>query len=160
MKGSGLLLLCSALLAGGCRTAPPAAEKYFDRLSPMGTVKLFQYAVEAKQYPAAYRCLTPEVQEELSPMLFGLFLKYGRVGELGGMRARELITEAWRHPSEERVPGEPDARWVTLIYEADADAPPIEVSVLLVLLGDEWLLDLKRVRGFDLGAEHAPRDLP
>lgn len=66
----GRALIVVALFAScwlaGCCTAPPRAEKYFDRaIDPVNCFRMFQYAIEARQYDVAHKCLTEKSRQEI-----------------------------------------------------------------------------------------------
>jgi hypothetical protein len=52
-------VLLHLLILAGCRTPPPPAGRYFDRLDPFDTLSAFAYAIDARQWSFAYdECLT------------------------------------------------------------------------------------------------------
>lgn len=147
MRASQGLAALTLVVAGCCATVP-RAEKYFDRSSPRECVRMFRYAVDSKQYDAAYDCLVDGFRARYSERDFSLAVRYGRIDDL---KIRELIVESAQDRREDSVPGLPpaDARWVTLIYLVDPDDPATEVfahSLLVVREDGEWRIDPEKVR--------------
>ncbi len=133
----------------GCCTSPPLAEKYFDRgRSPEEAVRMFRYAVEAKQYGAAYRCLTTRFREDHSESELALAIRFG---SWDGKGIRALIVDAQQDttPPSEVVQGfrVDEAAWVTLVSIDDPDdlASSFQELSLFVWFEDgEWRVDPDR----------------
>lgn len=148
-----------ALLVAGCCTTVPAGEKYFDRrVSAAETVRLFRYSVEAKQYGAAYRCLSSAFRAKHSERELSLAVRYG---SFEGRGLREFILEAVQDARSEPVQGLPPGRaqWVTLVFFEDPTDPAtstIEHSLFVLLEEGEWRIDPETNRP---GYERFFRDL-
>lgn len=71
-------LLAGALLAcaGCCSPPPPSAEKFFERQSPLETLRGFVYAVDTHQWDYAYNCLTPASQKEIGRLKFEAAIRW------------------------------------------------------------------------------------
>ena len=139
--GPRLLLLCALLLCGlaqaGCCITPPPAGRYFDRTTPIDTVKMFQYSIEVAQYETAGACMTAKSREILPAERFWLALDRP-IKELGDATLRQLIVGSDRFLMDEDN-GE-DVAVVTLLNEES------EQRLYLIYLStvEEWLIDLQR----------------
>jgi len=141
--------LALILSLAGCCTTVPDGERYFDRrTSAAETVRLFRYSVEAKQYAAAYRCLSAGFREKHSERELSLAVRYG---SFEGRSLRHFIVSAEQDPRSESVQGLPPARaqWVTLVYFEDPEDPAtstIEHSLFVLLEDGEWRIDPETTR--------------
>ena len=148
-SGLGVVTLWVLLYGGvpGCCTTPPPGEKFFDRArSPEESVRLFRYAIEAKQFDVAYRCLSARFQERHSPTELSLALRFG---SWNGIGLRRLVMESEQDERVEGVRGLADAVWVTLIHWDDPEDPASafqELSLFVTLEGKEWRIDPERLR--------------
>jgi len=136
-------------LSAGCCVTPPPADKYFDRSSASDTLRFFQYAVETGQYQFAYQCLDSESRERVSEGSFEASIRWARVEALDGSHMWRVIADAFRVPEVERIPGDPEARWVTLVHFREDDT--YEISLRIAPEEGEWRIDLSEMRGLDLG---------
>ena len=118
--------------AAGCCITPPAAERYFDRATPMGTVKMFQYAVETKQFATAYACMTPRDHEEMGLSLFKITSSIS-MDQIAGYSLREFLENAIRSPAD--IDG--DAATVYLDCKGETG-----FWAVLIRSGDEWRVDM------------------
>lgn len=144
------IIMILILLLPGCISNAPDADRHFYRNSALDTVRLFRYAIDAKQNSAAYDCLTKNVQAQISPLAFDALVRFVDVPELGGVGLKELLMDSSIDQIVEPVSGAEKCRWVTLIWSSDDQF--IEYS--LMLIPDEsgtWWIDLLSTRGFDLG---------
>ncbi len=135
----------------GCSSAP-LAEKYFTRSTPLSTVKMFQYAVETKQYDSAFACLNPAKIQEYSPTRFRWFVRLGSIEEWDGLRVRKLIVDSERL-GEQILASETNVARVVLLYEENEDSDAYELGVYLDHVADEWLIDLVRTISDIAGAK-------
>ncbi len=119
MRSTLLSVLLLIVLEGCC--SAPLAEKYFTRSTPLSTVKMFQYAVETKQYDSAFACLNPAKIKEYSPTQFRWFVRLGRIEEWDGLRVRKLIADSERL-GEQVLAGEANVVRVVLLYEENEDS--------------------------------------
>ena len=128
---------------------PPSAEKYFHRSrSPEETVRLFRYAVEAKQYDAAYRSMTTSFRERYTRRELSLAVRYG---SWDGRGIRSVVVESYQKPGWEDVRGLPtgEAAWVTLVDFDDPEDPATdsrELSLFLHYEDGEWRIDPEQQR--------------
>ena len=118
----------SGLGFSGCCVTPPLAEKYFDRSTSLGTVKMFQYAVETRQFTAAYYCADPNARDKHSETKFKLYLKLAKIEEWDGLSPLEFIPGAQRFPQMET-----ESEAIVLLEYLETFSLP----VVLVLYGDE-----------------------
>ncbi len=142
-------LCCIYLLFGGCCHVPDV-DRHFSTDGPYETVRYFRYAIDAAQYPAAYRCLTGTSQDRVSALAFEAMLRFADVPQLGDIPLKELLVYSSIDPVTEPISaGEPD-QWVTLIWSSEEQL--IEYSLLLQPDSTgQWQIDLLLTRGVDLG---------
>ena len=133
-----LLLLCTVLLCGlaqvGCSITPPPAGRYFDRTTPIDTVKMFQYSIEVEQYKTAGACMTQKSREILPAERFWLALDRP-IKELGGATLRQLIIGSDRFLTE--LDPETGEAVVTMLNEESEQR-------LYLKKVEEWFIDLPR----------------
>ncbi len=144
-----LALCCIYLLCGGCCHVPDV-DRHFRTDGPYETVRYFRYAIDAGQYPAAYRCLSATSQDRVSALAFEAMLRFADVPQLGDIPLMELLVASSIDPVPEPISvGEPD-QWVTLIWYCEDQL--IEYSLMLQPDSEgQWQIDLLLTRGVDLG---------
>ena len=133
-----LLPLCTVLLGSlaqaGCCITPPPAGRYFDRTTPIDTVKMFQYSIDVEQYETAAACMTRKSREILPAERFWLALDRP-IKELGGATLRELIIGSDRFLTE--MDDDRGEAVVTMLNEDSEQR-------LYLKKVEEWLIDLPR----------------
>ena len=130
----------------GCCASVPKPDRYFDRLSPDQTVRMFRYAVETKQDRFAYDCMVDSFRSEHSATEFSLALRFGR---LEGEPLRKMISNSQQLSGYEPIPGVPpqQAQAVTVIYFfgddelPDFDEIPLYLKFEATGEGGEWRID-------------------
>lgn len=136
--------MCTLVLAGCCIT-PPLAERYFDRSTPLGTVKMFQYSVETEQFDTAYACTTPEDREQMTPTQFQIGT-YLSLDEINGYSLREFLANATRL----RTSVSEESAFVVLYW----DAGETGFRAALRRIEDEWFVDIREtLSGFAMSPE-------
>ena len=132
------------LAAGCCATAPPA-EKYFSRRSPVGTAWLFRYAVETRQYQAAWESLIPENREQVSVGKLGFAMRWYEPDSWGGVTLEEYLREAqWTFLDEEKSDLPNGRAWVVIEYDVEGGENNIYHEFKLLRRDPEadWLIDI------------------
>ena len=143
-----LAMIAIVLVCGGCAHVPDV-DRHFKLHNAYETVRYFRYAIDAGQYGAAYRCLSPESQQQISKLAFEAMLRFVDVPELGGIGLKNLLVDSTVDSHVEVVSSGQPQKWVTLIWSCDDQL--IEYS-LMVSPGSSkrWQIDLLSVRGIDL----------
>lgn len=144
-KGA-LFFCCLTVATVGCCVSTPKPDRYFDRLTPDQTVRMFRYSVETKQDRFAYECLVESFRSEHSASEFSLALRFGR---LEGEPLRKMISNCQQLPGYEPIPGisPQQAQSVTVIYFFGGDEVPDFDEIPLYLKfeqtadGGEWRID-------------------
>lgn len=144
-----LALVCCPLL-GGCCVTVPAADKYFDQSTPHNALRMFQYAIETKQYPAAYACLGAETQDSVSLAKFKLAVRFATLEQWDSLSLYDFIVNGVQHASLDhpQILG-PGSHGVTVVFlPEDDDGTPVEQAVTMLREADgRWALDLLRIKG-------------
>ena len=134
---------CTPLLfvLAGCCTPAPLAEKYFDREDPLGAIKGFAYAVEAKQWDYAYESLTESTREEIGHLKFRAAIGFLN-DPIGDVSIHELITNvfAWAPVSQGR--NQALVRIVSRGQQADGGLLVRALDIELSYEDEEWRMDL------------------
>ncbi|MGE4603111.1 MAG: hypothetical protein AAEJ65_09425, partial [Planctomycetota bacterium] len=141
-------MIAIVLVCGGCAHVPDV-DRHFKLHNAYETVRYFRYAIDAGQYGAAYRCLSPESQQQISKLAFEAMLRFVDVPELGGIGLRNLFVDSTVDSHVEVVSSGQPQKWVTLIWSSDDRF--IEYSLLLAPSpSNQWQIDLLSTRGVDL----------
>ena len=131
-------------LSGCCGVPPPPAEKFFNRTSPLETLRGFVYAVDAHQWGYAYESLTSSSREEVGFIKFQVAILYLNEPVEGKVALFDLISNCIyrRTPA---VPAGPDTAEMTVVTHARDERGAIayfEVKLLFHLEEEEWRFDL------------------
>ncbi|MFN0057285.1 MAG: hypothetical protein ACKVX7_02415 [Planctomycetota bacterium] len=137
----GLALAVAASFSGwltGCCTPPPRAEKYFDRsIDPVNCFRMFQYAIEVRQFEVAHQCLTAKSREEIKLDLLP-YLRKLRF-ENYPCNAYEVIVNAeWF--GDLRMNSEETAAAMLVFHRWQRGST--EFQFLFEKVDSEWLIDL------------------
>ncbi len=131
---------------GGCCAPVPAPERYFHRETPIGTATFFRYAVETKQYEAAYACLAPATQKRMTLARFRSFLRWWRFAEWDDLSVRDFIIEGRQFLEREPAGG---VASIIHVYSSPA-GDWWEERFMLVRIGEDWRIDLAQSTRLEL----------
>ena len=133
-------------VAGCCGVPPPPAEKFFNRTSPLETLRGFVYAVDAHQWGYAYDSLTGSSREEVGFLKFQVAVLYLDDPVEGQVALFDLISNSIYRKTPARPAG-PDMAAMTVVTHARDDrGKPVyfEAQLLFHYEEGEWRFDLLR----------------
>ncbi len=132
------------LTVGGCCSAAPPVDKYFQRSGPLEATHFLRYAVEARQWEAAYGCLAARTRDQLSLSKFKAMLRWVTIPETPDVEVGEFLIAAQEVWLDERPASSREAR-VWLGYQSsDTTVDYVQRSIVLIREGDGWQIDLER----------------
>ncbi len=131
-------------LSGCCGVPPPPAEKFFNRTSPLETLRGFVYAVDAHQWGYAYDSLNSSSREEVGFLKFQVAILYLNDPVEGKVALFDLISNSIYRKTPARPVG-PDTAAVTVVTHArdeNGQTTYYEAPLLFQLEQGEWHFDL------------------
>ena len=133
-------------LSGCCGVPPPLAEKFFNRTSPLETLRGFVYAVDAHQWGYAYDSLASSTREEVGYLKFQVAILYLNDPVEGQVALFDLISNSILRKTPARPVG-PDMAAMTVVTHARDERGKLvffEAQLLFRLEEGEWHFDLLR----------------
>jgi hypothetical protein len=138
--------LCIFALAGCCGVPPPPAEKFFNRTTPLETLRGFVYAVDSRQWGYAYDSLSGSSREEVGYLKFQAAILYLDDPLEGQVALFDLISNSIYRKTAARPVG-PDLAAITVVTHARDDRGKLvhfEAQLLFQYEDGEWHFDLLR----------------